>query len=546
MSFSHHLFDRSVPRARALAAALAAGWLLGAAPQTEAEDLVVGAAQPDLSVAPDLRIENGQLHLTLDEAIAIALRRNLTLVVERYSQAEAGLRLGESRGIYDPLATAELAILDETAPTTSNLSGADIQTLEEQTWNFGLSRLLPTGGTVQASFLNTRQETNSLFATINPSYRTDFDLDLRQPLLRNLGRDATELGIVVARNNLEISHEIFEQQVVATLQRVANGYWNLLEAQFQLRVAEQSLELARELHERNRIQVEVGTLAPLELVQSEAGIATREEGIIRAEAAVRGAEDDLRQLLNLERGELWTLPIAGDRAAERPQISVDLEAAIAGALANRPELQRERLALRNLEADLAFFDDQRLPQLDLQVRYGFNGLGGDVTERDFLTGEILSQAEGEYGDALDQLGDGDFEGWRVGLNVAYPIGNRSAKARRAIAELRLERGEAALRALELTVETEVRRTARDLDTAAKAIASAQVSVRLAERNLDAEQKRYENGLSTSFQVLEIQEDLTAASSRLVDATAAYQRSIVEHYRAVGSLPEESGVTIVGE
>ncbi len=532
-------------RNRTVTAVAAVLWL-AAFPSTRAQSVEVHTQVPDLATAPNLRIADGQLTLDLEEAIALALQRNLTLVVERYNQAEAEFRVDESRGIYDFLALADLWTLDETSPSASNLSGADIQTFEEQTWNFGLTRLLSTGGTIRGDFLNARQETNSLFATVNPSYRSDFDLGLSQPLLRNFGRDATERGIAVARTNFDISRETFERQVVDIIQRVADGYWNLLEAQYQLKVAEQSLDLARELHERNRIQVEVGTMAPLELVQSEVGIAIREEEIIRAEAAVRAAEDTLRQLLNLERGELWTLPIAADPESEQAQISIELAQAIAAAQAERPELAAQRLALRNLETEAAYAHDQRLPQVDLQLRYGFNGLGGDVTERDLFTGEILNQRSGDYGDALGQIGDGDFEGWRVGLAFAVPLQNRSAKARSAIADLALERGEAVLRDLELVVETEVRRAVRDLDTAAKAMASAAVSVKLAERNLDAEQKRYENGLSTAFQVLEIQEDLTGALSRQVASRSAYQRALVEYYRAIGSLPEETGVVIVAE
>ncbi len=512
-----------------------------------AQSLEVSAALPDPEGAtPALRIEEGRLVLPLEDAVAVALQRNLALVVQRHDRVQADYRLLESRGIYDPLAQADLAAFDETSPTASNLAGADVQTLEEQSWNFGLSRLLPSGGTLRGDFLNTRQETNSLFATINPAYRSDFDLGLSQPLLRDFGRRATERPIVIARNNLEISREVFESQVTALIQQVANAYWNLLEAQAQLTVSEQSLELARELHERNRIQVEVGTLAPLELVQSEAGIATREEEIIRAEGNVRLAEDALRQLLNLERGELWDLPIAADRTAERAAIAVDLAAAVATAMAERPEIASQRLSVANLDVDVAYSRNQRLPQLDLALRYGFNGLGGDVTERDFITGEILNEAPGDYGDALDQVTSGDFEGWRVGLVLAYPLGNRTARAQSAIAELARQRGATVLADLELAVATEVRRAAILLDTAEKAITSAQASVRLAERNVEAEQKRFENGLSTSFQVLEIQEDLAQAQSRLETARTVYQRALVEYYRTIGSLIEENGVTIVAD
>jgi outer membrane protein TolC len=539
---SRHHCNLSSPGLRRLAAAL----FVAAALAAHAEAIEVRPEIPDLAVAPALHIEDGQLHLDLQDALTIALQRNLALVVARHDRAKAGFRLQENLGIYDFVGLADLVALDETAPSASNLTGAEIQTFEEQDWNFALTRLLPSGATVRADFLNARQETNSVFATVNPSYRSDFDLGLSQPLLRNFGRAATERGIAVARTNVDISRETFELEVIATIQRVANAYWNLLETQYQLKVAEESLELARQFHDRSVIQVEVGTLAPLELVQSEAGIATREEEIIRAEALVRAAEDTLRQLLNLEQGELWSLPIAADRESAKDPITVELEEAITAALAKRPELEAERLTIHTLEIDAEYYRNQRLPQLDLQARYGFNGLGGDVTESDFLTGEILNQSQGDYQDALDQIADGDFDGWRVGLTFSYPLQNRAAEAQNAIAELALERERAILRDLELVVETEVRRAARNLDTASKAIASADVSVRLAERNLDAEQKRYDNGLSTSFQVLEIQEDLTEAQSRQVASRAAYQRSLVEYYRAVGSLPEASGVTIVAE
>lgn len=539
---SRHLVSSAPARLRR-AAALAI-LSLAVLPALSGQTMETSTAIPDLSTPPDLTIEDGRVQLDLRNAIAIALQRNLSLVVQRYNTAESRYRLTQSLGIYDPLATADFAASDETSPSATNLAGADVQTTELQNWNLGLSQLLATGGTLRADFLNTRQETNSTFATINPSYRSDFDITWNQPLLRDFGRRATERDILVSRNNLAISRETFEQEVHRTIQEVANAYWTLFEAQYQLDVARQSHDLAQQLHEQNRIRVDVGTLAPLELVQSEAGVATRDEEIILAEAAVTQAEDDLRQLLNLERSELWTTPIALRPEDERDPVTVDLQQAIARALRDRPEIAQQRLALDNLLVDQDYFRDQRLPQLDLQVRYGFNGLGGDVTERDFFTGEILSVTEGSYSDALDQITNGDFEGWRVGLNVAYPLRNRAARAASAIADVALDRGETRLAELELQVQTEVRRAVRALETAAKAITSAEASRHLQERNLEAEQKRYDNGLSTSFQVLEIQEDLASARSREIAAHAAYQRALVEFWRSVGGLDEESGVALV--
>lgn len=494
---------------------------------------------------PDLRIQDGTLRLTLDEARELALSRNLALVVERYRHEESQLRLWQNEGIYDPNLTLDLSTFDETQPSVSFLDGADVQTSEGQTWNLGMSRLFSTGGSGSVAFNNRRSESNSRFANLNPSYRVDFDLTLSQPLLRDRGKDATNRFLRIARTNLDISLENFESQVVATLQAVEDAYWNLVEAQAQLGVADESLALAKQLHEQNRVRVDVGTLAPLELVQSEAGIASREEQIIRARALVGDSEDVLRQLMNLEDANLWDLPLVLETDAERDEVAIDLEDAIATAMAERPELRSKRLSQGDLSADVDYFRKQQLPRLDFRVTYGVNGLGGDLSETDFFTGELIREQPGGYQDAIDQAAEGDFDGWSAALNLVYPVFNRNAKAAYALAETGFERGEMELADLELAVTTEVRRLARFVDTARQALESARVSRRLEEKNLEAEQKRYQNGMSTSFQVLQIQEDLTEARSREVAAITGYRKALVLYYRAIGRLTEESGIEIVG-
>ncbi len=515
--------------------ALALGWALSAAaPPAAAESHQGGAG---------LTVEDGMILLSLDEAVAVALQRNLSLAVERFVTEESRLEITESRGIYDLNASADLSAFDETSPSASNLAGADVTETNQQDWNFGVDQLLPSGAVVSADWTNRRGETNSLFATLNPSYRVDLDLGFAQPLLRNRGRDATDRGLRIARTNFDISRESFELQVESVILQVEEAYWNLAEAQAQLAVAEESLELARQLHEQNKIRVEVGTLAPLELVQSEAGVAVRQLEIIQARATVGDRADVLRQLLNVERGELWELEIVPTTDPETAFLEVDVDGAIETALAERPELRSKELALEIQEVDARFFRNQRLPSLDLALRYGLNGLGGDITARDFPSFDVLFTAPGDYGDALDQITEADFEGWSVALNFAYPIQNRAGRARSAIADVALERGQAELAELELQIVTAVRRVARLLEASAEGVQSAEVSRRLEEKNYDAEQKRYENGMSTSFQVLQIQEDLSDARSRYVAAVSAYRRALALHYQSIGRLAEASGVEI---
>lgn len=509
--------------------------------QTGGAPSIAVATRPIAAPEPaELRIEGDAIRLPLEQAVELALRRNLGLVVERYSREQARQGIFQNLGIYDLLAAAELEHSDSELPTASSLDASEI---EEDRADFSVSQLLSSGALLSLGWGNRRTESNSRFAEFNPSYRSTPTFSLTQPLLRNFGRLATERTLTIARTNDSISRETFELQVTSTVQQTENAYWNLVGARAQLGVAEESLALTRELHEQNQVRVDVGTLAPLELVQSEAGIATREEEIIIARAVVEDAEDELRRLLALDQGELWTMTITPETSPEREPLTIALDESIAAALRERPELISQRLVIETARLESAYFSNQKKPQLDLNARYGFGGVGGTLLV-DPITGEpLVRPIEGGFSDALEQITGIDFPSWAIGLTFSMPIQNRAARAQSTIADLELERAEAALKDLEQTVITEVRRAARAVETAREVITSARVSSRLAEKNLDAERKRYENGMSTSFQILEIQEDLTAARSREVTAVTGYRRALAEFYRAMGRLLEESGVTL---
>ncbi len=530
------------PGAAALAAlALIPALLTGGAPAPAAgQEIRIHTSGTETAVAPDLRVENGAIQLTLDQAIELALRRNLLLIVERYSRAQAEQGILERLGIYDLFSDAELSTSDFQQATASTLQASDF---EEQQLDLGLSQLLPSGGNLSFSWDNSRQETNLIFSNLNPAFNSSAGFGLTQPLLRNFGRHTTERGIMVAQKNSAISAEAFEIQVATTLLNVETAYWDLVETREQLTVAEEGLGLARELHDQNRVRVDVGTLAPLELVQSEVGIATREEEIIRAQSAIGNAEDQLRRLLNVEAQELWRLSIVPLTPPEIERQPIDLEQAISTALAERPEIATQRLIVARSEIDSTFFRNQKKPRLDLVARYGYGGVGGDLLVRDPDTGEVIGTVPGGFDDALDQITGGDFPGWSLGLVFALPLQNRTARAQSTIADLEVEKARAVLDDIDQFITTGVRTAVRAVETAAKAIDSARVSRQLAEKNLDAERKRYENGMSTSFQILEIQEDLTAARSREVSAVTEYRRALVDYHRVVGRLLEERGVVL---
>ncbi|REJ82098.1 MAG: TolC family protein [Acidobacteria bacterium] len=493
-----------------------------------------------------LATNDNVLELRLDEAIAVALQRNLGLRIQRFQRSRALFTVLQNRGIYDYNLTGDGLIRDSTTPAASQLDGADVRLSETQSLNLGLDRLIPTGGVAGLSFTNQRFESNSVFAQINPSFDVGIEAVFSQPLLRGRGRLATERNLRIAGLDAEVALEAVARAVSDTIELVESAYWSLVESRAQLEVARESLGLAEELHEMNKVQVDVGTKAPLELIQSEVGIATRQEDIIRLEADVEDAADSLRELLNLDGPRFWDAQIVPATDPEQARLEIDLDRALATANQERPEVRAARKRIEQLALDSRFFRNQRLPRLGLEVRYGYSGLGGDVAVTEgsiFDPDPVVTIVPGGYDDALDQVIDRDFDAWQVALNFAMPLQNRAARAQSTIADLALEQGETQLEQTLLQVQTDVRRAARGVRTAAQQIDSARISRELAERNLDAEEKRYENGITTSFQVLEIQEDLSQARSREVNAITAYRRALTAFYKATGQLLEEAGVEI---
>jgi outer membrane protein len=539
-------FEARRSAAAVLAALVAVGGVPGAAaqvaPPAAAARITVPTLVTEVPAAPELVVEDGRILLQLEDAIVLALRRNLGLSVERYGHQQTLLGIVQSEGIYDLRLQSVTNLSDSESPSLSFVEGVPVVQSDRRSSSFSLAQLTPWGGEARTRLFASRTASNSADLPFNPAYSASGGVELAQPLLRDFGRLVTERPIIQARLASGQSREIFEQQVANLLLDVENAYWDLVEEGEQLNVARQSLELARELHERNRIQVDVGTLAPIEMVQSEATIALREEGIITAGARLGDAADRLLQLLNLKQAMAEGLTVEPRTPPQTPPVEIDLERGIATALAERPEIRQQQLQVERFEVDAAFFRNQKLPVADVVVGYESNAQAGRA--RPDLGFPITALNE-DLPDAFGDVFQREFPGWSIGLTVAMPLQNRSARAASAIADLDLEQGRTVLGQLELEVITQVRSAARAVRTAEQQITSAQATVRLQERNLDAEQRRYENGMSTSFRITEIQEDLTAARSRLVSAITNYRRALTSYHRATGRLLDESGVELAG-
>lgn len=544
-----------LPLRRGLAALCAAALLLTsvalpAGAQGEDEGMAAPAARyavptmtTPVSGTPELVVEEGTLRLQLEDAIAIALRRNLDISLQRFDREQSLLGIHSGRGIYDLRSSLDLTVAQGDSPSALVTAGVPVLESDFRRFDFGLSQLTPWGGVLELGIDGTRQDTNNQDVAFRPLFNAGGNLTLTQPLLRGFGYEVTNQEILVAQINSNINIELFEQQVSSVLLQVEQAYWSLVEAQEQLGVARESLTLAEDLHERNRIQVEVGTLAPIELVQSEATIAQRQEDIITAEARLRDAGDELLRLLNLPDAMAEGLEVVPVTEPSTEAVEIDVDAAIALALEERPELRSQQLAVDRLAVDAKVARNQLLPQANLVLDYSAEGQAGSGVF-DIGEGEPLI-IDTDLGDALNDVWSREFTGWSIGLSVAFPIQNRRARAQRSIADLELQQARTELDQLRLGVITEVRAAARAVRTALQQIESARVTRRLQERNLEAEQKRYENGMSDSFRISQIQNDLTAARSREVTSVTNYRSRLASYHQAIGRLVDEVGIELVG-
>ena len=499
-------------------------------------------ALPEPVAAPAKPAE-GTLSLGLADAYAMALERNLDLQVGRYDLARAQAEILRSVGIFDPKLDLGVDGDYTKSPAATQLAGAAVTESRNTRFRIGLSELLPSGTSFSLTNRFVRQETNSTFFFLNPSWSSDLSLQITQPLLRGFGTTVNRAGLVIARNSREQTATAFVISVVQTVQQVENAYWDLVAARKAVEVKEQSLELAKKLLGETKERVRVGTSAPIDLVQSEAAVASRRQELIAARNAAADAEDALKSVLGFDEPAEWTASIrTTDDLAIEP-IRPDLDTAIRTALDRRPEIHQQMLAIEAAKLNVAVAKNDTMPRLDLSGSYGFSGLGGDLTIRNPDTGEVVGTLPGGFDDAFEQLRNFDFPHWTLGVTFSVPLGNNDAKARLAQRRFEFEKALTRLQALKQKVILEVRRAVRGLEDSAASIDASVASTKLAERNVDAEHTKFKNGLSTNFQVLQIQDDLAAAQLTELKSRVAYRRSLVAYQVATGTLLEAHGIRI---
>lgn len=478
--------------------------------------------------------------LTLEEAIKIALQNNLQIKIEEKNLKTFENNIKASKGIFDPMLSIDFQSSYSKSPTAWQLQGADIFESKRRSFNLGISQYLPTGGTLTFDWTNLRNESNSRFYYINPSYNSSFGFTLTQPILKNFGLEIAKKQEIKAIYNFNSSLSNFKSKIETKIKEVEEAYWDLYFYYNDLKVKEEALNLAKEFYAITKRRIEVGLEAPLNIHSAEAGVATREEAIIQSKGLYKMAQDRLRQLLHLEK-EKWDeeLYIISEPLIEEIKLE---ENPYEIALKNRKEIKSLEWQKELLNFSIKEAKNSMLPSLDFIASYGFSGLGGTYIIRD-TSGNIIEIIPGGWSDALEQIKSFDYPAWTLALSFKYPIGNRTLKENLKNAEISLETLKLEEEQLKELIYLEVRQALRNLEEAKKSLEASKVSRILAEKNLEAERKRYENGLSTNYQLLLVQKDLSEAKSREILAKVAYKKAEVNYFYKLGILLEKNNISI---
>jgi len=473
--------------------------------------------------------------LSLQDVLKSALEKNLDIAVRRFDPKISETRIETQEAAFSPSLTFSAKESENNQPGSSQLSGGAVVTDSNRTVAASYFETFKIGSTFDFTVFTNRGSTTNSFSTVNPSYFSQALATYTQSFLRNFGLSVNRTGIVIAQNNERISKSQFRQTVMDTLAAAEKSYWNLQFAIMDQKAKEASLKLAQDFLEQTRIKVRVGTLPPIEITQAEAEVADREEGIITGLAIIRAAEDILRLLINIPADSpMWHQPI---RPVDEPQVLdklVNEDEALKTAFEKRPDLEQARLDLANRDADLGYRRNQRLYRLDLIASYGAQGLAGDF---------LPSGPELSLGDSYSQIKDRDFSTWSAELQLGIPLGNRAAEAAYAQSKYQQDQSKLGVQQLEQAAVVEVRNAVRQIETDLKRVKAAQVNTRLQREKLSAEQKKYENGMSTAFQVLQFQTDLTTARRRENLAVVDYNKDLVELDRVLGILLDTRDVTV---
>src|SRR5687767_10978961 len=454
------------------------------------------------------------VNITEDEAVTRAREKNLTLISERITPQTFDFSNAATRAAYAFNLTSSTGFVNSTNLSTNVTQGGGQVKTGNQNWSGGVTkRMWRGGGNYNLNWTNGRETTSSTNTTCSPCFSSGLSGSFTQPIWRNRLIDNTRAQI---RTN-EISQDIAEinlsGQEVSILAQVRNAYWELVYARQAVAAAQRSLELASKLVQDNRSRVEIGTMAPIDIVQAQAEEANRRQQVVIAEATMRNNELALKRLIvSGTDDELWRatlVPVDQPRVSPQP---LDLEAAVRNALGRRTDLAVTRKNLESADIALSTIENETKPLLDFVGSLNLQGRAGQGRERNdpFNPGQVIPAPSGSYFDALRHISTFEAPRWDVRLNFSYPLGNSAAKANLSRQRLLRQQTEASMKAAELQIATEVTAAALTVRNSFEAMQAAEVSRKLSEERANAAQAKFDQGMATNFEVVQAQRDLNDA------------------------------------
>jgi outer membrane protein len=496
-----------------------------------------------------------RVSLTIEDAVKLALDRNLDIVVQRLNPQINDLAVAGVRSAYLPTLTSQLSTQSQSNPSTNTIAGgAAASAIDNGTtlFNGGVAQSVPWGGgSFNVTLNNTKSTSTSTVSLFNPSYSPVWSAQYTQPILRGFKTDSTRQQLQVTKLNRDISDVQLTSTITNTLSNVRNAYWDYVFSIQAVDVAKQSVDLANKQVEDNQTRVQVGTMAPIDVVQAQAQAATAVQNLVVAQATMRTSELALKRLIvSGTQDPNWNATIDPvDRPDFRPE-QVDVDAAIRRALSQRTDLS---IAQKNVQANdvtLKYLDDQTRPQADFSANYGLSGIGGTQLIRSGSgvgtgTNTVLSTIPGGYGDALSSIFGANYPRWTVALNMSYPLGLSAQQASVARARVQLSQVQAQLKQIELQVATEVTNQAITIRSNIERVQAAQSARQLAQQQLDAENSKFAVGMSTNYFVITAQNQLATAQNNELQAILNYRKSLVDFDRLQQTTLQNLNITVVG-
>jgi len=545
---------------------------------TQGTRTVPPPTEPPVVLPPRVGISGDPVVLSLADVIALALKSNPNITIAQLETDVAEFNTAAARGVYDPALVSESFFEHRITPIASIIGGgANGQTQQDSaTGSAGVRGLIPkTGGSYQAAFSSSRLTTDNQFVTLNPQFPVNFSASFIQPLGRGLTIDSTRRQIEIASRTEAVSDAQLRREAIDALTNVEHAYWDLTFAHRNLEVQRQALEQARRQVDSNRRRAEQGLLADIEIVEAQTQAAIFEQNLYAAQEAITRSENALKLLIVPDRGApLWNQEIVPATPLTPQAPDVVLEAAVAAALQNRPELDQVAANLAINQVEERFQKDQARPQVDLIASYAVTGLAGSLVDRGpnlITAGNVVLQDRvnqlsaqlglaplpeptggagipsgfiGSYGQSLQSLVQGSYPTARVDLRIGLPFRNSVASANLARTLVQREQLRVQRDRLQGAIEADVRNAMQAVRSAQARVNAAGVGRASAQQQYESEQRRFDIGLSTVFLVLQRQTDAVSAQARELQAQVDLATAIATLRRATGETLGAHNVTVL--